>query len=144
LAGRNNGGYIKMDNEIIESLAAWINGLLEAAEADEEFSISWFNETEDKPFSIVGGWLDGFSDCYDDILCISKRNPNYAMCIKIVVNEGPYAYTDYEAMSMPYDEKTGEIDDTEIALEWRDNPLETATFFWNEWERIMKEHGEEV
>ena len=129
---------------MLESLAAWINGLKESAEADETLSISFFNETEDKPFSIIGGWESGFDADYSDIFCISKSNPEYAMCVKIAINEGPYAYTDFEIMNMPYDKATGDVDDTCTALEWDDNPYEAAQFFLGEWERIMKEHGEEV
>lgn len=129
---------------MLESLAAWINGLKESAEADETFAISWFNETEDKPFSIIGGWADGYDERDIDIMCISRSNPTYAMSVKVVVNEGPYAYTDFEIMDMPYDKETGTVDDTEMVLEWDDNPYEAAQFFLSEWERIMKEHGEEI
>jgi hypothetical protein len=64
------------------------------------------------------------------------------MSIKIAVNNGPYAYTDYEAMDMPTD-KFGEVDDTCVPLEWDDNPERVAEFYKSEWERIMAEHGEE-
>lgn len=131
-------------NETLKDLAAWLSALKAAAENDETFSISWFNGTKDYPFSIIGGWASGFSDCYADLLCVSKSEPEYAMCIKIVVNEGPYAYTDYEVMNMPYDEKTGNVDDTEVALEWVDDTESLAGWLMCEWERIMKEHGEEV
>jgi hypothetical protein len=40
--------------------------------------------------------------------------------------------------------KDGEVDDTCVALEYEDDPEELAMFFWNELERITKEHEEEV
>jgi hypothetical protein len=123
-------------------LADWIHTLTEAAEKDEPFSIAWFGPTKDKPFSIIGGWMEGFSEDYSDLLCISKSNPKYAMCIKIAVNEGPYAYTDFEIMNMPFDPETNEVDDTCIALEYEEDYEAMALFFLNEWERIMKEHQE--
>lgn len=125
----------------IESLAKWIANLKEEAKKDESFSIAWFGDTKDEPFSIIGGWLDGFSEDYSDIFCMSKSNPTYAMCIKIAVNEGPYAYTDFEIMNMPVDPATGEVDDTCVPLEWDDDPEYAAQFFLSEWERIMKEYG---
>lgn len=131
-------------NETIKDLAAWIEGLKTAAKNDEAVAISWFNGTKDKPFAIIGGWADGFADDYADILCLSKTDPNYAMCVKIAINEGPYAYTDFELMNMPYDEETGEVDDTEVALEWDDDSEEAARWLLCEWERIMKEYGEEI
>ncbi len=129
-----------------ESLAAWIGDLMEAAKDDYSFSIAWFKGTENSPFSIIGGWMPGFSEDYSDIFCISKSEPKYAMSIKIAVNNGnngPYAYTDYEVMDMPTD-KFGEVDDTCVPLEWDDNPDVVADFYLTEWERIMTEHGEEV
>lgn len=128
----------------IVKLAGWIRTLVEAAEKDEQFSITWFSDTKDKPFSIVGGWMEGFSEDYSDLLCISKSNPTYAMCVKIVVNEGPYAYTDFEVMNMPFDPEANKVDDTCIALEREEDYEAMALFFLNEWERIMKEHGEDV
>ena len=125
----------------IESLTKWIANLKEAAKKDEQFSIAWFGDTKDEPFSIIGGWLDGFSEEYSDIFCMSKSNPTYAMCIKIAVNEGPYSYTDFEIMDMPVDPATEEVDDTCIPLEWDDDPEYAAQFFLSEWERVMKEYG---
>ena len=122
-----------------ESLVAWIEDLMEAAKDDHSFSIAWFKETENSPFSIIGGWESGFSKDYSDIFCISKSEPKYAMSIKIAVNDGPYAYTDYEVMDMPID-KLGEVDDTCVPLEWDDNPEAVADFYMHEWERIMTEH----
>lgn len=128
----------------IVKLADWIRTLAEAAEKDEQFSIAWFSDTKDKPFSIVGGWMKGFSEDYSDLLCISKSDPTYAMCVKIVVNEGPYTYADFEVMNMPFDPETNEVDNTCIALEREEDYEAMALFFLNEWERIMKEHEEDV
>ena len=127
--------------ELLNKLAAWIADLKKAAREDSALSISWFKETEDEPFSIIGGWDAGFSEEYSDIYCISKSNPEYAMCIKIAINDGPYAYTDFELMNMPYEED-GEVDDTCIPLEWDDDPLHAARFFLGEWERIMEEYSD--
>ncbi len=129
-------------NTTINSLAVWIESLKEAARKDETFSISWFKGTKNEPFSIIGGWMEGFSDSYDDLLCISKSEPKYAMCVKIAINEGPYAYTDFEIMNMPYDSE-GNVDDTCIALQWDDDAEELAAWLLTEWERITKEYGED-
>ena len=123
----------------VERLAAWIRSLIEDAKKDEQFSIAWFSDTKDEPFSIIGGWMEGFSEDYDDILCISKSNSKYAMCVKIAVNEGPYAYTDFEVMNMPID-KDGDVDNTCIALDYDEDVVGMAQFFAGEWERITKEH----
>lgn len=130
-----------MNNKVtVESLAKWIEDLKEAAREDEQFSISWFKPTENDQFSIIGGWMSGFSENYSDLVCISKGDPSYAMCVKIAVNEGPYAYTDFEIMNMPVNEE-GEVDDTCIALEYDDDIESLAQFLIMELERITKEYG---
>jgi hypothetical protein len=128
----------------IEELAKWIAYVKKAAKNDICYSILWFKgtDTDDCPFSIVAGWQKGFSADQADLFCISKSNPEYAMSIKIVENEGPYAYIDYDIMNMPTTED-GEVDDTCIPLEWSDDPEYVAQFFMTEWERIMKEHSKE-
>ena len=131
-----------MNNKItIEKLAAWIDNLKELAKHDTENVLHWFGDTAGEPFSIVGGWQKMFEEDYSDLFCCSKSHPEYVMCVKIVENKGPYAYTDFEVMNMPTD-CFGNVDDTCIPLEWDDHPECAAAFFLCEWERIMKEHGE--
>ena len=127
----------------IKNLAAWIEDIKEAAKEDTSFSIAWFKDTEDKPFSIIAGWQKMFQEDYSDLFCVSKSHPEYVMCIKVAVNEGPYAYIDFDAMNMPLG-IDNEVDDTCIPLEWDDPADFAAQFFLMEWERIMSEHGEEV
>lgn len=119
----------------VKALAAWIESMKEAAKKDEQFSVAWFKPTENDHFAIVAGWMSGFSEDYSDLLCISKSNPEWAMCVKIVENEGPYAYCDFEVLNMPVDE-TGEVDNTCIALEYNDNSEALAEFFISELERM--------
>lgn len=129
-----------------EQLTAWIEDIKEAAKDDVSFSIAWFPHTDDKPFSIVAGWAPLFSNKSEvsDLFCCSKSHPEYVMCIKIAINEGPYVYMDYEFMNMPFDPTTEEVDNTEIMLEWDDPADYAAEFFLHEWERIVKEHGVEI
>jgi hypothetical protein len=128
-------------NNTLNKLTEWVKDLMQMAKNDESFLVSWFGETKDAPFCIVGGWSSGFSEDYADTLFISKSNPEYAMCIKIIKNEGPYGYCDYESLNVPV-AKDGEDDDTCIALELEDDPASTALFYLTEWERITKEYGE--
>lgn len=119
-----------------EALAGWIKGLQQAAKEDEQFSVSWFIPTKESPFSIVGGWLEGFDPSQADLFCQSKSNPTYCMCIKIIVNEGNYAYCDFETLNMPMD-ADDEVDDNCIALEWEDDSEKVAEFYMYEWEWLM-------
>ena len=127
-----------------EQLAAWIEDIKGFAEGDHELSIAWFKPTKDEALSIIAGWQECFADNseVDDLFCCSKSNPRYVMCIKIAENDGPYAYTDYEIMNMPYDRVTEEVENTEIMLEWDDPADYAAEFFMHEWERLMEIYGE--
>lgn len=126
---------------MLKNLAEWIESLKQDAKDDNCYSIAWFSDTKNEPFSIIAGWLEGFSADYSDFLCVSKADPCYALSIKIAVNEGPYAYTDFEIMDMPVAEN-GEVDDTCIALEYGDDAKSLAEFFLGEWERITDEYKE--
>lgn len=119
-----------------EALAAWVRELMQAANEDTQLSVSWFAPTKHSPFSIVGGWQNGFNPKEADLFCQSKSNPTYAMCVKICMNEGPYTYCDFETLNMPLFEN-GEVDDNCITLEWRDDPAKVAEFFMIEWEQLM-------
>jgi hypothetical protein len=119
-----------------EALAGWIQTLKDIAADDEQISVSWFTPTKDYPVSIVGGWMNGFSPREADLFCQSKSHPTYAMCIKIVENNGPYVYCDFETLDMPVDDRD-EVEDTCIALEWKDAPMRVAEFYMHEWERLM-------
>lgn len=103
---------------IRQRLVEYLRSLYHSAEEDEQFSISWFSPTRDKPFVIIGGWQDyfdaGADEDYDYLF--SKTEPTYVMCVKIAVNEGPYAYTDYEIMNMPTINDLGDVYDTELIL----------------------------
>ena len=125
---------------MLQRLTEWIKNLMRMADEEEDFLISWFEDTKNSPISIVGGWSDGFSKEYSDMLHISKTSPSFAMCVKIAVNERDYAYTDFDLMNMPLDKESGEVDDTCIALERDDNPTELAQFLMTEWERISKDY----
>ena len=129
-----------------EQLAEWLEDIKEAAKDDTSFSIAWFKETEKEPLSIIAGWQECFADNseVDDLFCCSKSQPKYVMCVKIAENEGPYAYTDYEVMNMPYDRESMEAENTEVMLEWDDPTDYMAEFFMHEWERYMTDYGYEI
>ncbi len=130
------------NNTTIKKLAEWIQSLIDAAEEDTCFDIAWFRETENEKFSIIGGWHESsFDPTARDLFCISKSQPKYAMAIKVAINNGPYAYCDFDTMDMPID-KFGDVDDMLFILEWDMEPEALAVFIYGEWERIMKEHQE--
>lgn len=128
-----------MDTKMIKDLVEWLKSLIEVAAKDETILYSLFEGTENEPYAIAGGWDNGYGNL-DGVTCNSKEAPDYAMCVKIIINDGPWAYNTFEFLNMPYDKETGEVDNTCIALEWEDNLEELALWLATEWERIMKEN----
>lgn len=128
----------------LEELTEWVRYVKNAAKNDICYSILWFKgtDTNDCPLSIVAGWHKGFNGSQADLFCLSKSDPTYAMSIKIAENEGPYAYIDFDIMTMPTN-KAGEVEDTCIPLEWTDEPEYVAQFFMAEWERMMEAYHKE-
>ena len=125
----------------IAKLVDWLHTVVDKADKDEKFSVSWFEDTKHDKFNIVAGWSDGFSKDYADLLYISKEEPQYAMCVKVVQNEEPYAYVDFDLLNMPVEE-SGAVDDTCFALERMDDLEAVAQFLYGEWERITMEYME--
>ena len=137
-----------MKNITTENLATWIGDVINnSAKNDEDVSIIWFGPTVTEKYCIVAGWQKMFNEEQSarlaDILCISKSRPGYIMCVKVAETPEAGSSTDFESMVMP-NSLDEEIDNTCMPLEWEDMPECVAEFFLMEWERIMKEHGEEI
>ena len=127
-----------------EQLIDWIESVRKAAKDDESFSIAWFKPTKNCPFAIIAGWQELDESEGEDSFCRSKSQPKYVMAIKVAENEGPYAYTDYEIMNMPWDSESGDVDDTEVFLEWDDPVDYMADHFMAEWSRVMTRYCAEL
>lgn len=127
-----------------EQLIDWIENIRKAAKDDESFSIAWFKPTKNCPFAIIAGWQELDEPDGEDSFCRSKSQPEYVMSIKVAENDGPYAYTDYEIMNMPWDSESGDVDDTEVFLEWDDPVDYMADHFMAEWSRVMTRYCAEL
>lgn len=132
-----------MDKNILKQLTEWIKCLMEEATKDSDLTVSWFQapSEESSPIQIIGGWAKGFSEEYADLLYLSKSEPKYAMCIKIVLkdNFSTYLDRDFDSINMPV-YKHGEVDDTCIPLELEDEPKQAAQFFLAELSRINRNY----
>lgn len=123
------------NKKIIADLEDWLKSLIKKAEEDDNFLVSWFDDTKDDSISLVGGWSEGFSKDFNDILYISKSSPSYALCVKIAVNDGPYAYVDFDTLDMPTS-SDGTVEDTCIVIERNEDISGLASFLECELERI--------
>lgn len=122
---------------MLHNLTKWLEDLINKAELDTE-SVSYFRDTKDSPYCIVGGWGEGYSDELTDLLYISESNPDYAMCVKIVKQEAsPDVNLDY--LLEVVNPETGDIEFETLPIERDDNLTELARFLISEWERILKD-----
>ena len=129
-----------MDANNIKNLTKWVRDLMTEAENDTNLSVSQYRAVgaDDSAFTIAGGWSEGFSEDYADLLYVSKSDPKYAMCVKIAYKSDDLCL-DFDSLSMPT-YKNGEVDDTCVPLEIEDDPEAVAAFFLMEFERITKEY----
>lgn len=135
-----------MNKTMLKNLTTWVDELKKLAEEDVPILVSWFKDADldNTSFSIVGGWSEGFSADYADLLYLNKIDSSYAMCVKIVSSDkNLYADIDFDLLKMPVFED-GTIDNTCIALELTDDSEKVAMFYLNELERINKEHVKEL
>lgn len=126
---------------MLEQLTAWIADLKKKAENDED-GIFYFPNTKPYAFNIVGGWSDGFSEGFNDLLHISKSNPSYAMSVKIVCNEAD-PDVNFDNLVEPWDVNEEEPAGPCVAIELEDDPAQLAEFILCEWERIQKEFSDQ-
>lgn len=122
---------------MLHNLTKWLEDLINKAELDTE-SVSYFRDTKDSPYCIVGGWGEGYSDELTDLVYISESNPDYAMCVKIVKQEdSPDVNLDY--LLEVVNPETGDVEFETLPIERDDNLTELARFLISEWERILKD-----
>lgn len=122
---------------MLHNLIKWLEDLINKAELDTE-SVSYFKDTKDSPYCIVGGWVEGYSNKLTDFLYISESNPNYAMCVKIVKQEAsPDVNLDY--LLEVINPETGDVEFETLPIERNDDLTELARFLISEWERISKD-----
>lgn len=122
---------------MLHNLTKWLEDLINKAELDTE-SVSYFRDTKDSPYCIVGGWGEGYSDELTDLVYTSESNPDYAMCVKIVKQEdSPDVNLDY--LLEVVNPETGDIEFETLPIERDDDLTELARFLISEWERILKD-----
>lgn len=122
---------------MLHNLTKWLEDLINKAELDTE-SVSYFRDTKDSPYCIVGGWGEGYSDELTDLVYTSESNPDYAMCVKIVKQEdSPDINLDY--LLEVVNPETGDVEFETLPIERDDDLTELARFLISEWERILKD-----
>lgn len=91
------------------------------------------NDDNNNVWAIVLGWNDGFDeDETDDCM-----DGTYRLCTKLAYQSSNNIMKEYDIdWLMPYDEKTGEVDDTEVSI-YPDTNIEEAI----EWQLDFGNHS---
>lgn len=91
----------------------------------------------DDDLSLFCGWSDGY-DPDDKDMIHSKNNPSYCINVGIKCNHD-YMKTDYDFLNAPYDEETGEVWDTSMAVDETGITETDAQWFIDEYTEMVKE-----
>lgn len=98
-----------MEKRDITELADWLKSCVEDLRNTD--SPTTYRRVYDEDLAIFVGWGDGFDE-NDESVYHSKSQPQYCICTK-VADRGFYLWDD---AYMPWDEKTGEVYDTDSAV----------------------------
>lgn len=94
-------------------------------------------DDDENDWAFVLGWQDGFDEEPDDPF----TDGTWRLCVKLAFQSNrSVMQCDYDIdWLMPYDEETGDVDDTEVSL-YQDSNLEfEVDWLWKQYERIKKE-----
>lgn len=98
----------------------------------------WWLDEDDKgnSWAIVLGWTDGFDKDPND----NNLDGTWRICVKLAFQPwNSIMQCDYDVdWQMPYDEVTGEVDDTEIAIYSDTNLTETINWLLNYYSNYNK------
>lgn len=98
----------------------------------------WWLDEDDKgnSWAIVLGWADGFEEDPND----NNLDGTWRICVKLAFQPwNSIMQCDYDVdWQMPYDEVTGEVDDTEIAIYSDTNLTETINWLLNYYSNYNK------
>lgn len=87
----------------------------------------------DGDFSLSVGWLPGY-DPTDKTLIVDEDG--YALCAEITECPNTYAYVDFESLMMPYNDETGDVYCTTMALDPNDDCDQLAKWYLDELNEI--------
>lgn len=98
----------------------------------------------DNDWAVYVGWSEGFDE-NDELVIHDDKYPEWAICTKIATTHEA-VWADYDFCDMPYDEKTGEVWNTDTFISPEENYQETALWLLKEYDELIRqiESGEFV
>lgn len=98
----------------------------------------------DSDWAVYVGWSDGFDEDDEDVIH-AEDDPSWVICCKIATTH-EMVWADYDWCDMPYNDKTGEVWDTNNVIRPEENYLQTADWLLDEYNELIRqiESGEFV
>lgn len=99
----------------------------------------------DNDWAVYVGWSDaGYTDDFESVIH-DENDPDWTICAKIATTHEA-VWADYDFCDMPYNEKTGDVWDTDMAISPEENYQNTAAWLLDEYNELIRqiESGEFV
>lgn len=99
----------------------------------------------DNDWAVYVGWSDaGYTDDFESAIH-DENEPSWVICAKIATTHEA-VWADYDFCDMPYDDETGEVWDTDMAISPEENYQNTAAWLLDEYNELIRqiESGEFV
>ena len=133
--------YIKAATNSVSDLAKFIkesvDNLLAGTATNNQYKL-------DNDWAVYVGWSEGFDE-NDESVIHDDKYPEWAICTKIATtHEAVWAV--YDFCDMPYNEKTGDVWDTDMAISPEESYPNTAAWLLDEYNELIRqiESGEFV
>ena len=124
--------YIKAATNSVSDLAKFmeesVNNLLVGTATNNQYKL-------DNDWAVYVGWSEGFDE-NDESVIHDDKYPEWAICTKIATTHEA-VWADYDFCDMPYDEKTGEVWDTDTFISPEENYQETASWLLDQYDELM-------
>lgn len=133
--------YIKANTNSVSDLAKFIeesvNNLLAGTATNNQYKL-------DDDWAVYVGWSEGFDE-NDESVIHDDKYPEWAICTKIATTHEA-VWADYDFCDMPYNEKTGDVWDTDMAISPEESYPNTAAWLLDEYNELIRqiESGEFV
>ena len=92
----------------------------------------------DEDWAVYGGWSDaGYTDDFESVIH-DEKEPSWVICCKIATTH-EYVWADYDFCDMPYEEETGEVWDTDMAISPEENYQQTAAWLLDQYNELIRQ-----
>lgn len=108
-----------------------INNLIAGTATNNQYKL-------DSDWAVYVGWSDaGYADDFESVIH-DESDPSWVICCKIATTHEAM-WADYDWCDMPYNDKTGEVWDTDMAISPEENYNQTAVWYLQQYDELMRQ-----